>query len=124
MTFDLTIELESRPGALADVGEAMADAGINCSGAMALTLDTASPIHLLIDDVEAAKAVLSEAGIPVTAERPVLLVDVVNKPGELGAAARKLADAGVNIELFYLTADSKMVFGVDDFEAGKAALGG
>lgn len=123
MSVDLTIELESKPGALARVGEAMANAGINCNGALAVTLQDASPIHLLVDDAESAKAVLAEAGIPVSAERPVLLVDIVNRSGELGEASRKLADAGVNIELFYLTANSKMVFGVDDFEAGKVALG-
>ncbi len=62
------------------------------------------------------------AGIKVRGERPVLLTTVVDRPSELGKIARKIASAGVNIELFYLAASGQLVIGVDNLEKAQAAL--
>ena len=47
---------------------------------------------------------------------------IVDRPGELGDIARKLANAGVNLDLLYLTANMDLVIGVDDLEKAKSAL--
>ena len=122
MARDLTVFLEDKPGSMATMGEALGNAMINISGTSGLTVEDKSIIHILVDDPEKAREILSSAGIEVGAARDVLVVDVNPVPGELGRQARALADAGVNIELTYLTENRQFVFGVDDLEKARAAL--
>jgi hypothetical protein len=76
-----------------------------------------------VDDVDATRAALSEAGIEVTGERDVLVVDVEDRPGTMGEVARRIGDAGANIELVYTTFGAvRLVLGVDDLEKARAAL--
>jgi hypothetical protein len=100
---DLTVTLEDRPGTLADLGEATGRAGINIEGISGTTQEGPGAIHILVQDAAAARAVLDEAGIEVGGERDVLVVDVEDHPGTMGEVARRIASAGVNIELVYTT---------------------
>ncbi len=60
-------------------------------------------------------------------ETDVVILELANRPGALADAARRLADAGVNIEYSYGSAgaahDGVLVMRVDDVEKAKAALG-
>ena len=59
------------------------------------------------------------------AERDVLVLDIepiVGKPGTGGEMFRKIADAGVNIDLIYLAENNRMVLGVDGLDKARAAL--
>jgi hypothetical protein len=49
-------------------------------------------------------------------------VDIIDRPGELGGIARRLADAGLNIDLLYLTAGMDLVIGVDSIEQAAELL--
>ena len=118
MATDLTVRLEDRPGELARLGETLGGAGVNVDGFSGTTSGGQGEAHLLVEDAASARSALEGAGIQVTGEREVLVVDSPNNPGELGKAARRLADAGVNIEVAFPTADGRLVFGVDDI--GKA----
>jgi hypothetical protein len=119
---DLTVTLENRPGTLAGLGEALGKAGINIEG-MSGDNRQGETLHLLVEDAAAAREALSGAGIEVTDERDVLVVEVEDRPGTLGEVARKLADAGVNVDLVYSTFGGvKAVLGVDDPEKARAAL--
>jgi hypothetical protein len=56
-------------------------------------------------------------------EREVIVVDVEDRPGTMAQVARKIADAGVNIELVYTTFGGvRLVLGVDDFAKARAAV--
>lgn len=122
MATDLKLTLEDRPGALAGLGEALGAAGVNIDGGCAVTGGGSGEVHILVEDAGAARSAIEAAGMSIDAERPVLVVEAANQPGELGAAARKLANAGVNIELYYVAAAAKLVFGVDDMQRAQAAL--
>ncbi|MGH2582346.1 MAG: ACT domain-containing protein [Anaerolineales bacterium] len=122
MATDLTVLLVDKPGSLADLGETLGAAGINIIGMCGLTVGGKGEIHVLVDDAAKAREALQAKGIEVGAERDVLVVDVQPVPGELGRKARALADAGVNIELSYLTENGRLVFGVDNLEKAKSAL--
>lgn len=126
MPKDLAVMLEDRPGQLAMLGEALGKAKVNIAGGCAVTAMGKGAVHLLVDDkaVEAAKAALREAGIAVEAEEDVIVRKVADRPRVLGKMARKLADAGVNITLFYLATDTRVVFGVSDLQRAKKVLGG
>ena len=122
MATDFTITMEDRPGSLAKLGESMGKAGINIEGACAVTGGGKGEVHILVADAGAARSALKAAGIPVASEREVLVVDAKDRPGELGRISRKLADAGVNIQLFYISTGMKFVFAVDDPKKAKAAV--
>jgi hypothetical protein len=119
---DLTVSLENTPGTLAGLGEALGKAGINIEG-MSGDNRLAELLHVLVEDADAAREALSSAGIAVTDEREVLVVEVEDRPGALGEVTRKLADAGVNVDLVYATFGSvNAVLGVDDPDKARAAL--
>jgi hypothetical protein len=119
---DLTVVLDDRPGALADLGEATGGASINIEGMCATTGGGKGEIHILVDDPAATREALEGAGIEVSGDREVIVVDVEDRPGTMAAATRKLGDAGVNIEFAYTTFGGvKLVLGVDDLEKAQAA---
>lgn len=122
MSTNLTVNMEDRPGMLAQLGEALGGAGVNIDGGCAVTSGGEGWVHILVEDAAAARAALEAAGMSVSGEREVVVVDAENHAGELGATARKFAEAGVNVELFYISASMQMVFGVDDAEKARGAL--
>lgn len=122
MAKNLTIHLEDRPGALAELGEALGKSVVNIDGICGVSCDGVGVLHILVEDAAAAHSAIERAGFNVEAERDVLVVNIVDRPGELGDIARKLANAGVNLDLLYLTASMDLVIGVDDLEKAQSAL--
>lgn len=113
---DLTIALENRPGALADMGEALGRAGVSIEGGGAFE----GVAHFLFADGEVARAALEAADIRVLAVRDVLVQKLSQgEPGQLGKIARRMADAGVNIEVQYSDHDHQLILVVDDFEKAR-----
>jgi hypothetical protein len=125
MATDLTVILADRPGELARLGEVTGNAGVNIRGLAAFTGEGRGVIHVLVDDDVVTRAVeeLERAGLGVADEREVLVVDVIDQPGSLGALARDLAEANVNVDLAYTTFGGvKIVIATDDLESARAAL--
>ena len=118
---DLTIELEHRPGALAEMGDALGRAGISIEGGGAWTMDGRGVAHFLVADGDAARAALEAAGIRVADVREVLIQRLSQEePGQLGKITRRMADAGVSIDVLYSDHDHRLILVVDDVEAGRA----
>jgi hypothetical protein len=118
---DLTIELENRPGTLAELGEALGNAGVNIDGACGFVGEGRAVLHILVEDADAARKAIEGAGPKVSDERDVILFEGTDKPGELGRIARRMADAGVNVDLVYLSARGRLCLGVDDLEKARSA---
>jgi len=117
---DLTIALENRPGALADMGEALGRAGVSIEGGGAWVVGDMGAAHFLFEDGNSARAALKAAGIRVIAQREVLVRRLKQGvPGQLGLLTRRMADAGVNIEVLYSDHDHQLILVVDDIEAGR-----
>ena len=118
---DLTIALENRPGALAEMGEALGRAGVSVDGGGAFVVNGVGVAHFLFADGAAARKALEAAGIRVLAERDVLVQRLrQGEPGQLGKISRRMADAGVNIEVQYSDHDHQLILVVDDLEKGRA----
>jgi hypothetical protein len=118
---DLTIALENRPGALADMGEALGRAGVSIEGGGAWVFGDKGVAHFLFQDGDTARAALKAAGIRVVAQREVLVQRLKQGvPGQLGLLTRRMADAGVNIEVLYSDHDHRLILVVDDIERGRA----
>ena len=118
---DLAIALDNRPGALAEMGDALGRAGVSVEGGGAFVVNGQGVAHLLFADGEAARNALEAAGIRVLEEREVV-VQRLNQaqPGQLGKITRLMAEAGVNIEVLYSDHDHQLILVVDDLEKGRA----
>lgn len=118
---DLTIVLENRPGALAEMGEALGRAGVSIEGGGAWVVDGRGVAHFLFKDGIAARRALESAGIQVLEERDVLVQRLKQGvPGQLGMLTRRMAEAGVNIEVLYSDHDHQLILVVDDPERARA----
>ncbi len=120
---DLVIEVDDEPGALAKVAAAISDAGVNMSAATCTGPPATGQIHILVPHAEAARHVLGISHVAVTSEREVVVVEVQDRPGELADLTRKIAEAGVDLDLVYLATRNRVVFGSQDLPALKSALG-
>lgn len=122
MNKDLTVVLEDRPGTIADLGEALGEAGINIDGICGIPCEGKGILHILVEDASGARRALEAAGLQVTNERDVFLHESEDRPGMLGEVARKIANAGVNVDLIYKATKTKLVIGADDLEKAQAAI--
>ena len=121
MSKDLTVILEDRPGTLADMGETLGKAGINIDGLCGFPCEGKGVIHLLVEDAAAARRALEEIGLEVRGERQVLILELEDRPGAIGDITRRIANAGVNIDLIYAATNTRVIIGADDLDKARAA---
>jgi hypothetical protein len=100
ITQQLAVFLENRPGTLARVCDALAQAKINIYAITTSDTVDHTVARFVVSNPRKALLLLEEHGTLVV-EDDVLLVDIENKPGALGSICRKLAEASVNIEYCY-----------------------
>lgn len=124
MPTDLTVVLRNVPGTIADLGEAAGRAGINLSGGCGFECGGEGIMHVLVDDASAARSAFEAAGMECRGEREVVLVELEDRPGELGRVMRRIADAGVNVDLVYASNTGQLVIGPDDVDKARAAATG
>jgi hypothetical protein len=108
ITKQLALFLDNRPGMLARLADALAEAKINIYAITTSDTVDHSVVRIVVSDYRKALHVFEEHGALVV-EDDVLMIDGSNKPGELARLAHKLADGGINIEYCYSAtpADSK-----------------
>lgn len=123
MATDLTVILRNVPGTIADLGEAAGKAGVNLDGGCGFECGGEGVMHVLVEDAQVARSAFEAGGMEVRAEREVLLLKVEDRPGELARVMRRIADAGVNVDLIYLSTDGRVVIGPDDIGKARAAAG-
>ncbi len=121
---ELALRLPNSPGALGAVCRLLSDERVNV---LAMSLDAAGQLRLVVDNHVHGAAVLRDQRHQVT-ERDVLLLAVPNGPGSLAGPLRLIADAGINIDYVYGGAaetgsSASVVLGVDDAIRASAATG-
>ena len=118
--YDIAIELPGQPGSLARFGEALGAAGVSLEGGGVFTVDGVGHAHFLVEDGETARVALEQAGLGAATVRSVLIRRLKQEvPGQLGAIARALGDAGVNIETQYSDHSNRLILVVDDMETAE-----
>ena len=122
MAVDLVIDIENTPGALAQVAAAISDAGVNIAAATCVGPAERAELHILVPHAEAAKHALAISHVAVTREREVVVVDVEDRPGVLADLTRKIARAGVNLDLVYVATQNRLVLGAPDLSGLRAAV--
>lgn len=91
------IELADKPGALADVTEAIAAKGVNIVSLSGTTCGDMGRVAIATDDAASTAAALSAAGAKFE-QKEITTTALPHQPGSLAKAARQLASKGVNIE--------------------------
>ena len=91
------IELENKPGGLATIGETLGSRGVNIENIAGSACGSSGRVTVITSDDSAAREALASLGVQVE-EFEVVEANLAHRPGTLGQAARRLADAGVNIE--------------------------
>src|ERR671925_862155 len=119
---DLVIDVENTPGALAKVAAAISDAGVNIAAATCLGSGERAELHILVPHAEAVKHLLGISHLAVTREREVVVVEVEDRPGVLADLTRKIAKAGVDLDLVYVAMRNRVVFGAADLDGLRTAL--
>jgi len=119
------VEATNRPGELARVAEVIAQRGINIE-AFSIGHGTQGALAFMGHDEKGLKSALTAEGITYK-EIPVVTIWLEDKPGAVAKTARRLADAGVNIE-FLAPVEYKqdrratVAIGVDNVNAARIAL--
>ena len=97
----LAVFLANRPGALARVCEALANAQINIQALATSDTVDHTVVRMVVSDPTKALMLLGEAGV-LALETEVLTIETASEPGVLAKIAERLAEANLNIEYAYL----------------------
>jgi hypothetical protein len=122
MLKNLTVVLENRPGALAGACEAIGQAGVNIEGLCCFASQGIAILYVALEDGAAARRAVERAGLKVSEERDVVAINVEDHPGSAARILRRIADAGINVELAYLATGPRIVVGAHDVEKLRRVL--
>jgi hypothetical protein len=120
------VEAANKPGEFARHASAIAQRGINLANVVCLGVGDRGGAAFYAKDEAGIRSALNDAGI---AFREVSAVEakLQDRPGTVADAAKRLGDAGVNIELIApMSMDGTsytVVFGVDKVDEARRALG-
>jgi hypothetical protein len=120
MARDIAIAVEDRPGQLAMIGEALGKAGVNIEGGYGSSPD--GVIHILVEDAGGARKAIENAGLRITDESDAFVFQGEDRPGFIGETARKIADAGINIDHVYVGTNNRIVVVTKDIEGARKAI--
>jgi hypothetical protein len=124
----VTAWVESKPGELGRIAEALGKAKVNITAFSAWSITGESPVHLLVNSPVKAKKILEGLGIRCT-EEEVLRITLPDVPGKLGEVGARLAAANINMDYGYASVaqggrKADVVLAVSDLAgAGKALRG-
>src|SRR5258705_13233156 len=117
---DITIHLQDKPGALAEMGETLGAAGVSLEGGGVFVYNGKGIAHFLVEDAEKARQALEAKGITVTSINDVLIQKLKQgMPGQLGKICRLMAKNNINILVQYSDHSNQLVLVVDNYEKGK-----
>lgn len=102
VTKQLSVMVENKRGALAELCSKLAEKAINILGLMVPEQAGVAPVRLVVNSLGPAKKALDGLGLKYT-EEDVLLVHLSDRPGALGKLTRKLADRDVDVKYAYGT---------------------
>ena len=100
MAKQLTVVLENKRGALAEVCTRLSERAVNILGLWVPEQTGKAPVRIVVNRAEAAKKVFDDLGLEYF-EEEVLAAHLSDRPGALGKLTRKLADHNVDVKYAY-----------------------
>jgi hypothetical protein len=121
VTTQISVLMENRPGALAELCTKLAERAVNILGLMVPDQAGVAPVRMVVSGQDAAKKIFDAMGLKYT-EESVLAVRLSDKPGALGKLTRKLADHRIDVKYAYGTilkgaGKAMVILAVSDLEA-------
>ncbi len=121
----LIVRVEDRPGMLGEIASALGAKNVNLRAVHGANEDGQGVVRMVVDKRAVAKKVLSAHGW-LPEEEEILEVELFDRPGTLGEAAKLLGDAGVNIKYVFVTTvgtkKTTAFLAVSDMKAALRAL--
>ena len=96
----ISVFLENKPGALADVTRILGEGGVNIRALSLADTKDFGILRLIVNDNEKAKAILGARGFTVR-KTEVVAVEVPDRPGGLADILKCLFQSGINVEYLY-----------------------
>jgi len=96
----ISVFLENKPGALAEVTRILGETGVNIRALSLADTKDFGILRLIVNDHEKAKEVLGQKGFTVR-KTEVVAVEVPDRPGGLADIMKVLAEARINVEYLY-----------------------
>ncbi len=100
VTRQLSVSVENKRGALAELCSKLAEKAVNIVGLMVPDQLGLAPVRLVVDSRDTAKRVFDALGLKYT-EEEVIAAHLSDKPGALGKLTRKLTDHNIDIKYAY-----------------------
>lgn len=100
VTKQLSVMVENKRGALAEVCSELAKVAVNIQALSVPEQAGVAPIRLVVNSADAAKKVFDGLGLKYS-EEDVIAVRVSDRPGALGKLTRKLADHQIDVKYAY-----------------------
>ncbi|MCL5736076.1 MAG: acetolactate synthase [Actinobacteria bacterium] len=117
----LSVFVENRTGHLSAALDTLADAEVNIQSFTIADTTDYGILRLVVDRVDVAKQILAANDFAVV-EHPVVSAVVPDRPGELAAAMRIVADSGIDIDYIYLGGRNTLLLRAEEYERLEALL--
>jgi hypothetical protein len=101
MMKQITVIIENKIGALASITDILGRSGINIVSISAQGFENTGIVRILTPDIVTATNELSKAGFNAIVS-DVIILKMLDKPGELFKTTKKLSKDGVNIRSVYI----------------------
>jgi hypothetical protein len=112
---------ENKRGELARIAEALAQSSVNIEAIASEDSHPMSFLRIVTNDARTAEKALSRAGYKYE-ERNIVVIDLIDRPGELWKLAKRMSRIGVNIESIYLLEKARVAIVVDKPEKAMKLL--
>ncbi len=106
---------DNKRGELARIAEALAQSSVNIEAIASENSHPEAFLRIVTNDVNTTKRALSRAGYKYD-EKNIVVLDLLDRPGELAKLAKRMTRAGVNIESIYLLEKARVAMAVDDLK--------
>ena len=122
---EFDVYVQDKPGELAKICELLGSNGVNIRAIASERSHQRPMIRIVTDDEATARSALTRAGIQFDL-RDVVTVKLMDRPGELGKMARRLAKSMVNVDSIYIMGNqsgtTEMALTVDNVKKAEDAL--
>jgi hypothetical protein len=122
---EFKVFVADKPGELARVTEALSNAAVNIRAIASESKHESSFLRVVTSDVTTTEKALSQVGLKYDLS-DILVLDLLDRPGELAKVSRRLARAGINVHSIYLLGSkngrTEIAVVVDDPDRARTAL--
>ena len=127
MMKQITVIIENKIGALASITDVLGRNGVNIVSISAQGFENTGIIRILTPDVLTATNELSKAGFNAVVS-DVIILKMIDRPGELSKTTKKLSKDGLNIRSVYIIGKdnegrTEVVIDPEDYKKALKVLG-